>query len=375
MNDIVTKTLSPTATVRADLEKMKSQFASALPKHITVDRMLRVAMTAVQNTPKLLDCDRTSLYSALMRSAQLGLEPDGLLGQAYLIPFDKNFKNPRTGEWEKKKEVQFIIGYKGWLDLARRSGDVISIFAKEVRENDHFVYQFGLNDVLDHIPSNGERGKITHFYAVAKFKSGGHHYDVMSVEEINAIRDAAQGYVSAKKTGKTVDSPWEKHYEEMGKKTAIRRIVKYLPLSVQKLALAEELTEQGKNVNMIDGDLVIEYEETQLTQPANAIDILNNAIPSHDADGVIIEQSDDKDTETVDMFEAEIVPSFDLAQLQTLPYSNQSEMLKLLKEAVISITAGKITKLDFMQAFPDLAIIAGHVGGGAMSQLEKINKM
>src|ERR1700751_4253441 len=89
----------PMETVRQALEKMIPQFQLALPKHITPQRMLRVAMTAIQNTPKLLDCDRHSLYAAIMKAAQLGLEPDGILGQAYLIPFDKSIKGA-DGKWQ-----------------------------------------------------------------------------------------------------------------------------------------------------------------------------------------------------------------------------------------------------------------------------------
>ncbi len=166
---------SAIATVRSDLEKMKSQFALALPKHVTPDRLLRVALTCIQNTPKLLECDKTSLYAAIMTCAQLGLEPDGVLGHAYLIPYGN--------------KVQFIPGYKGLLALARNSGEVISISAHEVREHDEFEYEYGLNEVLSHKPAHDERGEIVCFYAYAKFKDGGHHFDVMSLQEVEEIRD------------------------------------------------------------------------------------------------------------------------------------------------------------------------------------------
>lgn len=276
MNVPVKAQLKPIDTVRNALEKMKPQFMAALPKHITPDRMVRVAMTAIQNTPKLLECDQTSLISAVMRSAQLGLEPDGVLGQAYLIPYGN--------------KVQFIIGYKGLIDLARRSGDVTSIFAKEVRENDHFEYQFGLIDVLEHKPAEGERGEITHFYAIAKFKSGGHHYDVMTVSEVNAIRDASQGYQSAKKFNKLADSPWVKNYDEMGKKTVIRRISKYLPMSVQRAAIVDDLVESGKNFTVDHmGDIVITQDETE-NSPIDAINAAINGTADYDKEtGEIIE--------------------------------------------------------------------------------------
>lgn len=238
----------PIDTVRAQLEKMKDQFAMVLPRHLTPERMFRVAMTAIQQTPKLLECDRKSLYSAVMRAAQLGLEPDGILGQAYLIPYGK--------------QVQFIPGYKGLIDLARRSGEVSNIIAKEVCKNDEFTVDFSLEVPFVHKPKlDGDRGEITHFWAMARFKDGGFHWDYMTKAEVQSIRDQSSGWQSAKKYSKTAESPWEKHFVEMGKKTAIRRIAKYLPMSVQKAAMVEDLVNAGKSFTtnefgefVIDGD-------------------------------------------------------------------------------------------------------------------------
>lgn len=239
------KTLSPIATVGAALEKMKPQLQAVLPKHITPERLARVALVAIQNTPKLLECDRQSLYLAILRSAQLGLEPDGILGQAYLIPYGK--------------QVQFIPGYKGLIDLARRSGEVTNIIAKEVCENDEFEVDYALEIPFKHKPLlKGDRGEVTHFWALAKFKDGGFHWDYMTREEVEAIRDRSSGWQSAKKYNKTKDSPWEAHFVEMGKKTAIRRIAKYLPMSVQRAASFEALQDEGHKVNFADGDLIIE---------------------------------------------------------------------------------------------------------------------
>lgn len=242
----------PTDTVNAVLERMKPEMARVLPKHLTPDRMLRVALTTIRQTPKLLECDRASLYAAIMTCAQLGLEPDGVLGQAYLVPF--------------KGKVQFIPGYKGYIDLARRSGDVVSIQAKEVREGDHFVYAFGLEEKLEHVPAAGSRDKpITHFWFKATFKDGGYHWDVMTVDEVNAIRDGSQGYCYTKSKNRT-DTPWIEHYAEMGKKTIIRRNAKYLPMSVQRAAVFENAIDKGAAATVgPSGDIIIEAE----AQPAN----------------------------------------------------------------------------------------------------------
>ena len=241
MNNLAKSEPKPAmVTVRHALEQMKPQFELALPKHLTPDRLLRVVMTCIQNTPKLLECDRTSLFSAVMTCAQLGLEPDGTLGQAYLIPFGK--------------KVQFIIGYKGLISLARNSGEVSSISVKEVYENDFFEYEFGLNEKLKHIPSNfNGHGKITHFYAIAKFKDGSYHMEIMPKEEVDTIRNGSQG---------KNHTPWKNHYAEMGKKTVIRRMSKFLPMSVQKAAAIAESYDRGEVMNIDqNGEMITEAIE------------------------------------------------------------------------------------------------------------------
>jgi recombination protein RecT len=251
--------LKPIDSVRKTLEQLKPQMRLALPKHLTADRLVRIVMTAVQNTPKLLECDRTSFFAAVMSCAQLGLEPDGVLGQAYLVPFGS--------------KVQLIVGYKGLISLARNSGDVVSIAAHEVCRNDHFKYVFGLEEKLEHIPAAGERGEITHFYAVAQFKGGGHHFDVMTRAEVEAIRDGSSGYKTAmrfKKAGEEPNTPWASSFVEMGKKSAIRRIAKYLPMNVQKAAAMTEAYESGRHADLGDaGELRVDAAQ----KDGNIIDV------------------------------------------------------------------------------------------------------
>ena len=250
-----TNAIAPADQVRALLEKMKPQMALAMPKHLTPERLVRVALTAVRNTPKLLECNRMSLLSAVMSCAQLGLEPDGVLGQAYLVPFKKN--------------VQMIVGYKGYLLLARNSGEISSIQAHEVRENDHFEYRYGLQEALDHVPGTGDRGKITHFYAYARFKDGGYIFEVMTAADIDAIRDNSEGY-RAFKSGLIKSNPWSTHYEAMGRKTAIRRIAKYLPLSVQRAAALDAAYDSGRHGAVDEyGDIVLETGAEELPDPTD----------------------------------------------------------------------------------------------------------
>lgn len=175
-------------------------------------------MTTIRTTPELRQADVASLLGGVMQAAQLGLEP-GLLGQCYLLPF----KNNRKGI----TEVQFIIGYKGMIDLARRSGHIQSIYAHAVYENDEFEYELGLNPTLKHVPSfDSDRGEFLGSYAVAHFKDGGYQMEFMPKAEIEKRRNASPG-------GRSKYSPWNNYYEEMANKTVIRHMWNYLPISVE----------------------------------------------------------------------------------------------------------------------------------------------
>ena len=161
------------------LERFKDQIAAALPKHLTPDRMARIVLTEVRKVPKLLKCDPKSLFGAVIQASQLGLEPGSALGHAYLIPYGKN--------------VNLIIGYRGMIDLARRSGQIKSIEARVVHEGDEFSYKFGLKPDLNHVPSgNKKNGAMTHVYAVAHLSDGGLQWDVMNRAEVEKIRAGSQ---------------------------------------------------------------------------------------------------------------------------------------------------------------------------------------
>ena len=216
-------------TVLAMLRQYKDQIQAALPRHMSVDRMVRIATTEIRRTPKLMQCDPVSLFGAVIQCAQLGLEP-GINGQAYLIPF-----------WNGKRksfEVQFIPGYKGLMDLARRSGRVKKIVARVVREGDDFEYRLGTDEYIRHEPKTGPDAPLYAAYAVATLEDGTQQFEVMLRPEIDAIR-------ARSKAGD--NGPWVTDYEEMAKKTVVRRLCKYLPASVE-LATAvtmDELAEAG----------------------------------------------------------------------------------------------------------------------------------
>ena len=201
------------------IKASQKQITKALPSAITPERFTRICMTAVTQNPDLGLCTPASFAGAMLTAAQLGLEPNTPLGQAYLIPFN----NGRTGT----KECQFQIGYRGLIELAHRSGDLQSIEAHIVYENDEFEYELGLNPVLKHKPAMENRGAIAWVYAVYKLKSGGYGFEVMSVEDINKHRDR---YSQAARRG---FSPWNDNWEEMAKKTVIKRVLKYAPMKTE----------------------------------------------------------------------------------------------------------------------------------------------
>lgn len=239
--DVATREERP-ATIAALLvdPRIKQQMALALPKHVTADRLARIALTEVRKNPGLAKCDQSSFLGALMQCAALGLEPGGALGHCYLIPFE----NRRKGI----TEVQFIVGYRGMIDLARRSGQIVSLEARTVHAKDKFRVEFGLHSVIEHVPDWGaaDRGEVIFVYAVAHLQGGGVQFEVLSRAEIDRVRDGSQGYKMAKKYGRD-DSPWIAHYEEMAKKTVVRRLFKYLPVSIemQRAVVLDEHAEIG----------------------------------------------------------------------------------------------------------------------------------
>lgn len=254
----------PTVSQMLTDPKMKQQLAAALPKHLTADRMARIVLTELRRVPKLMDCEPASLMGAVMQCAQIGLEPGNGLGHAYLIPFGR--------------EVQLIIGYRGFLDLARRSGQIKSISARAVYSCDKFEYRYGLNEDLIHEPAadRPNNATLTFVYAVANLKDGGHQFEVMSKAEVDKVR-------AKSKSGGT--GPWKDHYEEMAKKTAIRRLFKYLPVSVemQRAVMSDEYQESGQSQGnadalMLNGESFPAREEREPggEEPeANPSEILN----------------------------------------------------------------------------------------------------
>jgi recombination protein RecT len=251
----------PEQTIADLLKRMGGEIQRALPKHMTADRLSRIALTTIRLNPKLLECNQASLIGAVMQAAQLGLEP-GILGQCYLIPYRNNKQNTT--------ECQFQISYKGYIELLRRTGQVAVIEAHDVHENDEFDYEYGSNSHITFKPNlKGERGAAYCYYAYAKLKDGSESFIVMGTADINRIRDK---YSKSKNYG-----PWVDEYDAMAKKTVLKQLVKYLPLSVEIMKdLAQDETTKAEikedmnevlDIGYMAADHVqaqdVEYTETQ----------------------------------------------------------------------------------------------------------------
>lgn len=244
----VAKTPEQTLVGFMNQPAMKSQLAAALPRHMTADRMIRIVTTEIRKNPTLAKCDTQSFVGAVVQCSQLGLEPGSALGHAYLLPFEKR-KKDSTGNWvTERTDIQLIIGYRGMIDLARRSGQIVSLSARVVREADEFNYEYGLEERLHHKPGDDDSSPISHVYSVAKLKDGGVQFEVMSAKQINKIASQSKS-VKKNKDGsidwQNTNSPWATHWEEMAKKTVIRRLFKYLPVSIemQKAVVLDEKAE------------------------------------------------------------------------------------------------------------------------------------
>lgn len=197
----------------------KGAVAMVLPSILPPDRFVRVALTAITRTPKLAQCDKASFFNALLTLAQFGLEPDGR--RAHLIPFENNKRGVT--------ECQLIIDYKGIVELAMRTGKISNIHADVVCENDVFAYNLG--EITKHeINFREKRGEAYAAYAVVTFKDGTKKAEVMSREDVECIRKRSRAGSSG---------PWITDWCEMAKKTAFRRLSKWLELSPELRAAVE----------------------------------------------------------------------------------------------------------------------------------------
>lgn len=251
----------PPALLAKDLvAKQRDQLARALPNQLSVDRFLRLVLTELRTVQNLDQCTVPSLLGAVMRCAQLGVEPGGPLGQSWILPF----KNGKTGQYE----ATFVLGYKGIIQLAYRSEQIATIFARAVCENDYFDYELGLgDDRLVHRPAlDRPRGKPYAWYGVARFKGGGHYLNVVGRDEVDEHR----------KRSKSPDSPaWTNDYSAMASKTAIRMMAPFLPLTAETARAIEDdervvhLTDNGEVVDPDTGEIEPDPAPAEVVPPAD----------------------------------------------------------------------------------------------------------
>lgn len=249
--------------VRETIDAQGQAFAQVLPDTVDPDRFARLVLTAVKATPQLMDCfqtkeGQTSVLLAAMKSAAIGLEPNTELQHAWILPR----RNKGT------TEAQLSIGYRGYLELARRSGDIKDVYAEVVRESDEFHVTYGLHRDLQHKPApGGDRGELTHAYAVAHFMTGGFAFVVLDRTEVEARRDRSDSYRSEKARAY---SPWTTSESAMWRKSAIRALVPYLPLSAE---VQRDVAADGARLRLDDGAVVIDGDEVDddVALPAPAV--------------------------------------------------------------------------------------------------------
>ena len=258
--------LTPNVKMQNLLNKMLPEIEKAIGKVMTADRFARIALTLYNSNELFYSADTKSFLACLMQSAQSGLEPNTVLGEAYIVPY----KNNKQGT----VEVSFQLGYKGLLKLAHNSGQFEAIYAHEVREGDRFEYSYGLNKDLIHVPADIPSNKVTHYYAVYKLKNGGFDFVVWSKERVEQhAKTFSKQYTY--KGAINNNSIWAKNFDSMAKKTVIIDVLKYAPKSVEMARAIQEdykadTTEEVQEFNTIDIDKV-ELEQDSITVDYNEV--------------------------------------------------------------------------------------------------------
>lgn len=258
-NQVTRTTTQPTITNFLNSPSFKKQLMAVLPKHLTPERLVRIAMTEIRMNPKLAECDPMAFAGAIMRCAQIGLEPSSEKQHVHLIPF-KNNK-------EQRMECQVIVGYRGLLALAVKSNTYIE--SDVVYTNDLFEFEKGMNPKCKFMPcTTGHRGEVLGAYAMARIclpdSSIIFVHEFMPKSDIDKIMITAKGY-------NYPDSPWKKHYDSMARKTAIRKLFKYIPTSdeIDSALNADDLAERDAqdNASLLVNDTDI-VNETKPQEPS-----------------------------------------------------------------------------------------------------------
>lgn len=237
-------------TIADLITKMEPEIKKAVPEHIKPERLARIALTAVRHTPKLAECDQISFIGAVMQAAQMGLEPNTGLGEAYIIPYGD--------------KATFQIGYKGILSLAHRTGQYKAIYAQEVYKNDKFDFSYGLDKTIYHKPADLPEGDPIYYYAVYKLTNGGYDLVVWSKKR---LQQHAKKFSSALNNSRTT-SPWQTDFISMAKKTVLKDVLKYAPKSIE---FSQQMTSDYTVVNNLEDEPeqvdIIDMDQGQQEQP------------------------------------------------------------------------------------------------------------
>lgn len=271
---------NPIMVIRQTLTTMAPEFKAALPAHVSVEKFTRVAQTAIQNNPDLMNVDRKSLFGAIVRLAQDGLLPDGR--EAAIVKFGS--------------AAQAMPMIAGVLKKIRQSGDVAKISAQVVYENDHFLVKYGFDEDVEHTPPplDKPRGKEIGAYATAVLKDGTQLLEVMSREEIEKVRAVSR----AKGNG-----PWVQWWGEMARKTVMRRLSKRLPMSTD---LEDDVFQRDETMRPASDTRgpALQVVEQEAPEPTSRLDALEQHIEDGDVTDADVEdvQEGKPDTERGEAF-------------------------------------------------------------------------
>lgn len=298
--------------VQKSLDKYGSEILRALPASMQTDKKLerikRIAMSELNKTPQLQRCDAISLLGALTHIAAFGLEPGAGFGHAYLVPYGN--------------KCEVIIGYRGYIELARRSGEIKAIHSRIVYENDFFEIEYGSAERLVHRPNLKDPGAMVGVYAIAWLTNDRVMFEYMTTDQVDKIKDDVKN-----------QHVWSKHYDEMARKTAVRRLYKYLPNSVEMAdAAALEDTEPGdqKNWEIIDASYTV-------PEPERDPDVIKNL---HEE--AAKESLDTKTKEAQDKF---VSFCLEIAQAKGMTEGEVLAKFNITAEDIDTLTLDKIGKL------------------------------
>lgn len=255
----------PQHPVQVMLDQYTHSLSGLLPRGMDLARFKRVAWLVVRDNPQLLKADPSSIVAGVFKAAQLGL--DLALGHCYLVPFKDNRRDGLL-------VAQFILGYKGLVTLAHRSGRVLDITGRVVRDGDEFDYDYGTSEFIHHKPVGDPDAPLTHVYAIGRYVNSGRNLEVLTRAQVDK-------YKARSASARSSTSPWKSDYPAMAMKTGVRRLQPFLPLSVEEAALIDpsedervyELQPSGGELHIVPVDDVIDVDSEEVSpNPSEGLD-------------------------------------------------------------------------------------------------------